>query len=376
MPSVNIIKSVPISNSPRILQVSSMFDIPIQDKVKFELNVDYSFTDREWNVGLIVGSSGSGKTLLGKELFGKEKLENLKSWSNRSVIENIDENISINKIIDAFSCIGFNTIPSWLKPFDVLSNGERFRVAIARLLLEEKSDPIVIDEFTSVVNREVGKITSLGVSKFARRNKRQVVAISCHSDVIDWLNPDWIIDTDSSTFQWRYLRRRPELHGTIQRVGRETWKLFSRYHYMSAKLHVSARCFGLFLDNRCVAFAGCLLRPISNPKKHQQKIIGVQRVVVLPDYQGLGLAFALLDKIGAAYSSLNCRFRTYPAHPGFCQSFDRSKNWMRIKKYGSFCHISTPGRGLKFGGWHNAVYEYVGPYMDDMESAKKLIDAA
>jgi ABC-type ATPase with predicted acetyltransferase domain len=78
-----------------------------------------------------------------------------------------------------------------MKPQAVLSNGERFRVDLARRLLE-LPDPIVVDEFTSVVDRQVAKIGAHAVQKFVRKHNRRFVAATCHYDVVEWLQPDWI----------------------------------------------------------------------------------------------------------------------------------------------------------------------------------------
>ena len=88
--------------------------------------------------------------------------------------------------------VGFNTIPAWLRPYGVLSNGEKFRVDLARRLLEG-GDLIAVDEFTSVVDRQVAKIGSHAVQKWARGKGRQFVAATCHYDLEDWLQPDWVL---------------------------------------------------------------------------------------------------------------------------------------------------------------------------------------
>ena len=95
--------------------------------------------------------------------------------------------------------VGFASPPSWLKPYDVLSNGEKMRVDLARNILDEK-ELIVFDEFTSVVNREVAKTSSYAVSKAVKKLGKKFVAVSCHSDVIEWLEPDWIYNTDEKRF--------------------------------------------------------------------------------------------------------------------------------------------------------------------------------
>jgi len=99
----------------------------------------------------------------------------------------------------AFVSVGFSSPPSWLKPYAVLSNGERMRADLARAILEER-ELIVFDEFTSVVNREVAKTGSYAISKAARRAGKRFIAVSCHKDITDWLEPDWIYDTDAQQF--------------------------------------------------------------------------------------------------------------------------------------------------------------------------------
>ena len=73
------------------------------------------------------------------------------------------------------------------------------RVDLARNILSDK-ELIVFDEFTSVVNREVAKTTSLAINKFINKNNKKFIAISCHDDIIEWLQPDWIYNTDEKSF--------------------------------------------------------------------------------------------------------------------------------------------------------------------------------
>jgi ABC-type ATPase with predicted acetyltransferase domain len=61
--------------------------------------------------------------------------------------------------------------------------------------LSEDTDMVVIDEFTSVVDRQVAQVASHTVQKAVRRTPgRQFVAVTCHYDVTDWLQPDWVYD--------------------------------------------------------------------------------------------------------------------------------------------------------------------------------------
>ena len=68
------------------------------------------------------------------------------------------------------------------------------RVNLARAILE-KRELIVFDEYTSTVNREVAKFGSYALQKAIRRLGKKFIAVTCHYDVIEWLEPDWVFDT-------------------------------------------------------------------------------------------------------------------------------------------------------------------------------------
>lgn len=144
-----------------------------------------------FKIGVIVGGSGTGKSTLLKH-FGSEEIP---EWDNEKAIishfENPDE--AINKLMS----VGLNTIPSWYKPYNVLSNGEKFRADLARKLKTNT----VIDEYTSVVDRNVAKAASVALNRYINNSDISNVVIStCHFDIIDWLQPDWVINTDTGEF--------------------------------------------------------------------------------------------------------------------------------------------------------------------------------
>lgn len=143
---------------------------------------------KDFKLGVIVGSSGSGKSTLLKQ-FG---IEEVPVWdSNKSIISHFD---TPDEAINKMGAVGLNSIPSWYKPYHVLSNGEKFRADLSRKL---KSNSI-IDEFTSVVDRNVAKAASVSLSRYVKTNDiKNIVLATCHRDILDWLQPDWVIDTDA-----------------------------------------------------------------------------------------------------------------------------------------------------------------------------------
>ncbi len=95
--------------------------------------------------------------------------------------------------------VGFASPPDWLKSYDCLSQGEKMRVDIARALC--LNEPLIVfDEFTSVVDKEIAKVSAFAISKAVRRSSKKFIAVTCHYDVIEWLDPDWVFCTDTMTF--------------------------------------------------------------------------------------------------------------------------------------------------------------------------------
>lgn len=346
-----------------------MFDVPLRDVSALEWKGDFPFDTESWNVGLIVGPSGCGKTTILRNLFG-EMRELV--WNGRAVIDDFDKTLSIEQIAEICQAVGFNTIPAWMRPYSVLSTGERFRVELARRMIES-NDLIPFDEFSSVVDRQVAKIGAHAVQKYIRKHNRQFVAASCHYDVIEWLQPDWILEPATMSFTRRSLRRRPALQIEIARVPHEIWFQFAPFHYLTAELHKSARCFALFVDGRIASFGATIHRVHPRVRDVQ----GLSRLVTLPDWQGLGLAMILSEKLGAAYGAVGKRFHTYPAHPSLVRSFDKSPMWRLEKKPGRFS--SHDGTTTARSGLSKqrpcAVFSYCGEKLD-RESAEGLLNGA
>jgi energy-coupling factor transporter ATP-binding protein EcfA2 len=360
---------IALSTSTRARQVGAMFDCPAEEKSRLEWDIDLPIRPGEgapWNVGLVVGPSGSGKSSLLRHVWGE--MPELK-WAGASIVDDFAASLPMESITGACSAVGFNTIPAWMRPFRVLSNGERFRVDLARRLLE-LPDPIVVDEFSSVVDRQVAKIGSHAVQKFVRKNKRQFVAIGCHYDVIDWLQPDWVLDMATRSFTRRSLQRRPPIDCVVGRLPYAAWRMFAPFHYMSAELHHGARCFGLWCNGALASFIAVL--PFPHPKVRD--IRRISRAVTLPDWQGLGLLRTLIDTMGAAYAGTGMRLRGYPAHPVLVRAQQKWETWRQTKEAGTFgSHVSPTSTAVsKMGTSACAVFEYCGAPMPKNE-AERLI---
>jgi len=226
-------------------------------------------------------------------------------YGKESVIDEMPKNKTLEEITKTFNSVGFATVWSFLKPYSVLSQGEKMRVDLSRCILEDR-EIIVFDEYTSVINREVAKFGSYALSKAIRKRNKKFIAVSCHDDILEWLEPDWIFDTNKMEF--RYIRgqlRRPDIKLDIYECNRDWWKYFSKYHYLNHSLNTSAKTFLGVWENRPIAFISVLHFP--HPKA--KNIKKVHRLVVLPDFQGLGIGAKFMSEIAKLYLKENYRFR-------------------------------------------------------------------
>lgn len=198
MPNFNIIKTSKFEQTFRNKSIIGQFDLQIEE-IKEQFYGNIAIENAEWQIGCIVGASGSGKSTIAQQLWPDEYIDHFTYPNDRSILDSMPDELLTSTITRCFNSVGFATVWSWLKPYNVLSNGERMRVDLARALLENRS-LIVFDEFTSVVDRTIAKTSSQAISKAIRKTDKQFIAVTCHKDIIDWLQPDWVYDTDQQKF--------------------------------------------------------------------------------------------------------------------------------------------------------------------------------
>ena len=185
--------------------------------------------------------------------------------------------------------MGLGNVPAWLRPFQVLSAGEQFRANLARLVTE--SPPrVVVDEFTSVVDRQIARFGALAFQKSWRRTAGQCVLLSCHYDVVDWVEPDWVYDTATGKYSGRCLWRRPRFDFEIWETDWRYWPLFEPHHYLKLPRMVAATCFVATVEGLPVAH-------LAVSPYFQVGCVRACRLVVLPEWQGAGVGMRFLNVI-------------------------------------------------------------------------------
>ncbi len=323
MPNFDIVKKNKTDLTFRVSSVIGKFDLQSNESTeRFTGSIDLS---NEWKIGLIVGKSGSGKTTIAKQLFEDFYITKFE-YTDKSILDDMPGYCSVSDITNAFNSVGFSSPPSWLKPYSVLSNGQKMRVDLARSILE-KNEMIVFDEFTSVVDRNVAKIGSFAIQKAIRKSDKKFIAVGCHYDVEDWLLPDWVFNTDTMTFQSfeGQKKNRPKIDFKIYEASdKQIWKMFSKHHYLSHTHNNAAKVFIATINDEIAGFLSALHFP--HPKMKNMK--KVHRLVILPDYQGAGFGIKFLNEVGNIFKKNKYRYSITTSAPSLIYALKKSNKWV------------------------------------------------
>lgn len=360
-------RSTKVKKTPKVLQLEGLFDMEPVEETTRSWDVEFDLKEHDWNIGAVVGPSGSGKSTLLDSV--KEFQTSDMGWDPElSIVDNFD--CSIHDAIALLSSVGFSSPPSWRQPYHTLSSGEQFRASVARAMMEANSSGNIctIDEFTSVVDRTVARVGSMAIAKNIRRNNQKFVAATCHYDVLDWLQPDWVLDMASLKFTWRSVQQPERIELEIYRTTYQTWDTFSRYHYLDHGFSKSAIAFVALADGAPAAFSSALSQPSKLPTVREH------RTVVLPDYQGIGIGNKLSEFVAALSLTRGYRYISVTTHPGMVAYRSRSPLWdmVRAPKASS---VGQRASRNNFDGWFGndawssrathrrstGLFEYVGP---------------
>ena len=134
MPQVEATVSCPVFDSFRVQQVAGLFDVPLADRATANFAAEVPNLTEPWQIGLIVGPSGSGKTTIARAAFG-DGLYDIPAWPRDRTVVDAFGKLPMRSIVGLLTAVGFGSPPAWIKPYHVLSGGERFRCDLARALV-------------------------------------------------------------------------------------------------------------------------------------------------------------------------------------------------------------------------------------------------
>lgn len=333
MTTISVRNSCADFNSYRSARVKSLFNV--ESGANFSIDADIPSPDEDWRIGVVVGPSGSGKTSIGRRVFPGVGISE-HAWGDGPIVDQIAPDGSFDDVTAALSAVGLGNVPSWLRPYAALSNGERFRADLARVIAE--APPlVVIDEFTSVVDRQIAKFGALAFSKARRRVEGKCVLLTCHYDVLEWIEPDWVFDTRENRLD-RGLLRRPKFDLKIHETDWSLWPYFEIHHYLKMPRMVGAKCYVGTVDGEPVCHVAVGTQVLG--KRYETRAC---RLVVMPEWQGAGIGVRFLDAVaqiqldGDGRTSRKTTTTFHTSHPGLASALRRNKKWVQIsaKLYGA-----------------------------------------
>ena len=109
----------------------------------------------------------------------------------------------------------------------------------------------------------------------------------------------------------------------IRKCGRDEWKKFRKYHYLSSDIANACQCYGLYDNDNIIGFIGVL----HQPHPINTKLKRVSRLVILPDYQGIGLGTKFLEFIANYYIQQNYDFEIITTAKNLISSLKKSNKW-------------------------------------------------
>ena len=353
--------------------VYEAFDIQNKKESNVLIEANLENIGTEWNIGVVYGGSGTGKTTILKKYFKKE-MDKSNFDNSKSLISNFDW-LEPQEATFLLSAMGLSSVPTWLRPFNTLSNGEQYRANLAYLVGKASDNEVIlVDEYTSVVDREVAKAMSNALQKYIRRTNKKIVLASCHFDIMEWLQPDWIYSPQKGRLETAPSLRRPEIKLEIFRCRYAAWSIFKNHHYLTQELNKAAKCFIILFNDKPCAFIGILPMPSGTI----QDAYRVSRVVVLPDFQGLGIGIKILDFFGSIYKKDNKKLYIKTSNPSLFKGMLKNKNWDLTNENNNIEQIKKTNDKLKLDGKDNGMklrkesitksYKYIGEISTELEN--------
>ena len=114
--------------------------------------------------------------------------------------------------------------------------------------------------------------------------------------------------------------------------------MFSKYHYLNHELSKSSKQYLLTVNGKEAAFLATIHFP--HPVRSYLK---VHRLVVLPDYQGIGLGTLFLDEIA---KRSNKPFAITTSQPALINALIKKNNWILTRNTRNTRNTGKLAKGL------------------------------
>ena len=299
--------------TPRAIVVAEAFGLGVDEAQKFTV-LDTELKIGPQDIVYISGDSGSGKSVLLRALrqdLGAEAIDmtDVQVVQDKPLIETIGA--TVEEGLELLSRVGLNDAFLFLRSYSQLSDGQKYRYRIAKLI-ESKKQWWLMDEFAACLDRDTAKIIAFNLQKIAKQQGKAVVAATTHGDLFEDLAPSVHVHKrfgkeisvkyypNAQAGECSLVREMRVVPGTMQ-----DWRDLSGFHYRSHRVSAVRRIFCLRRgDDLCGVIVYCyppscaygrrMVLPRMTFKELNRNLSCINRVVIHPKYRTIGLGAKLI----------------------------------------------------------------------------------
>jgi ABC-type transport system involved in cytochrome c biogenesis ATPase subunit/N-acetylglutamate synthase-like GNAT family acetyltransferase len=289
---------------------------------------NFSLDFRRGNVIYVTGDSGGGKTLLlraFKDFFGEEAavLSDLEINPEETLVEGVGKDVK--EAIEILSLCGLNDAFLFLRKYKELSDGQKYRYKLAKLIDNKEKTVWIIDEFCAALDPVMARIIAYLIQKTARKLGKTLIVATTHSDLLEDFQPDILVEKGfEKDVQISNLDFHPKQCSIFDNAGIkkgciDDYKQLSRFHYRTRENAGSsgqgAREYFklLFHDDLIgvIVYSGSYLNlkprnmvfgeryvytagDLPKARLINEEIARISRVVIHPKFRGVGLGAFLV----------------------------------------------------------------------------------
>jgi len=304
----------------RVVGVAEAFGLGLDKWEKFVIYDNVELKIGPTDIVYITGDSGSGKSVLLKALEKDIKedlgltcinIADIKPVLGKPLVETVGKNLE--EALGLLSRVGLNDAFLFLRSYEQLSDGQKYRYKIAKMI-ESGAQFWILDEFAATLDRDTAKIVAYNLQKLARQQGKSVLAATTHTDLFEDLNPSVHIHKRfGKEITVNYYPNVPAKECSLVREMRieegttEDWRRLAHFHYRSHKVAGVRKIFRLVRgEELCGVIVYCypppacfgrrLVLPKMSMKELNEKLSVISRVVIHPKYRTIGLGSKLVKE--------------------------------------------------------------------------------
>jgi len=314
----------------RTLAVCEAFGLGVDEAQHFIVFDDFSLDFRRGDLIYITGDSGGGKTLLlkaFKDFFGDEAIElnDLEIDPEETLIEGVGGDV--NEAIETLSLCGLNDAFLFLRKNKELSDGQKYRYKLAKLVNNKEKSVWLIDEFCATLDRVMARIIAYLIQKVARKVGKTIIVATTHDDLLENFQPDILInkgfERDIKVMKNDFAPRKCSIqeNTSIEKGTIEDYEKLSRFHYRSGEDEEAESlrikdCYKLLFNDELIgvivySHSYLNLKPRNmvfgerylytpgdfyRARLINEEIARISRVIIHPKFRGIGLGAFLVKE--------------------------------------------------------------------------------